>query len=320
MHKLLSPIKIPPDPRVIIGNNLTDDAGVFMLDNEKTLVFTNDFFTPIVDDPYDYGRISAANALSDIYAMGGIPVAALNICAIPPNIPIELYRKVIEGGISVCIDNNVAVVGGHTIKSPEMNYGLAVIGTVNPQKILSKSKAKPGDVILLTKPLGTGILSTALKKDNLPDDKLKEITELMAKTNKIASYLSLKHNANSATDITGFGLLGHAFEMAEFSDVSIEIYFSKVPFISSVQEFFKRKFIPGGLKANFEYFKQFVKSDVDDDSLQLLSDPQTSGGLLISLPEENSHNFLNEIKSRGEFAWIIGKIIIPSDKRLIIKN
>ena len=275
----------PENANVLVGVTTSDDAGVYRLSSDLALVQTVDFFTPIVDDPYDFGRIAAANALSDIYAMGGTPISALNIAAFPiDELDRGILRRILEGGAAVAAQAGVAIIGGHTIKDDEPKYGLAVTGTVHPDRIVTNATARPGDVLVLTKPIGTGILTTARKRDAIGERALGPAIAEMVRLNVAARDAMLAHGAHSATDVTGFGLVGHAVEMARASHVGIELDAAQVPLLAGVLELIERDIIPGGTEDNLVDHSSFTSyADYVTEPLRVaLSDAMTSGGLLIA--------------------------------------
>ena len=289
-----------------IGYNSADDAAVYELSNGKLLLQSVDFFTPIVDDPFDFGQIAAANSLSDIYAMGGKPLFALNVAAFPEDkLPIEILTEILKGGQFIADKAGIPILGGHTIK------GMAVTGEVDKNNLKTNDSAYPGDCLVLTKPLGTGIISTAIKKNIVSRSIIEEANKVMKTLNLNSSNSMLNYKINACTDITGYGLLGHLLEMCIASDVSSEINYNNIPFIDGTKELFEQNIIPGGSKKNYDYVKTFIKSDKNialNDEL-LLSDAQTSGGLLISVVEQDCDSLINEINSNNEFkAHYIGRI------------
>ena len=305
--------KLPPitDERVLVGLNTADDAGVIRLTDELALVQTVDIFTPIVDDPYMYGQISAANSLSDVYAMGGTPYSALNIVGFPKDIfPIEVLADMLQGGADKAGEANTFILGGHTISDDELKYGLAVTGLIHPDKIITNANARPGDVLILTKPIGTGTITTALKAGKSTEAAIKYVTELMARLNKTASEACQRVGINACTDITGFGLLGHALEIARESSVGLIFKFDNIPFIPDAIETTKKGFVPGGTKANHLYAAPDVEyaARLGKNEQYLLCDPQTSGGLLISVPENRSERLRTELTDAGDLAQIIGYV------------
>jgi len=307
-------------PGVLVGLEEAADAGIFQINDELALVQTVDFFTPIVDDPYDFGRIAAANSLSDVYVMGGRPITALNIACYPAKGDPEILAAILNGGIDHAASAGVAVVGGHSVDDPEIKYGLAVTGTVHPQKIVHDHTAQIGDALVLTKALGTGILSTALKRGLLDAAQIKYLTEHMLALNKIASETMLAVGAHAATDVTGFGLLGHAYEMASASKVSFRIFSEAVPLLGGVLEYAAQGCIPGGNRNNWDYVQPHVSyhKEIDPLRLKVLHDPQTSGGLLVSLPNGIAQEYVMRLGDHGVQALVIGEVIVPEDKALIL--
>lgn len=310
------------DPRLLVSTDTVDDAGVYLLNEETALVFTGDFFTPIVDDAADYGRIAAANSLSDVYAMGGVPLIALNLVGFPDGeLPFSIMADILVGGQEKASEGGVLIVGGHSVSDRELKYGLAVVGTVHPDRVVRNSGAHPGDLVVLTKPIGTGVLSTALKYEKLPDDALRTMTSLAATLNRAASEAMVKAGASAATDVTGFGLTGHAFEMASGSRVTLEIDVERVPLIDGAYEVMRDGLAPGGLFSNHHYYSQFValRSRADGYLIELLSDPQTSGGLLISIAEDRLDTFEAEYsKAGGQGHWVIGRVVEAGEKPLVL--
>jgi len=296
---------------VLVGFATSDDAGVYKLRDDLALVQTVDFFTPIVDDPFDFGRIAAANALSDIYAMGGKPVTALNIAAFPTEtLHLDVLAKILEGGAVICKQANVAIVGGHTIKDSEPKYGLAVTGTVNPHAVVTNANARPGDFLLLTKQLGTGILATALKRGEISPEQMQPAVDSMTTLNERTSTAMIEHHAHAATDITGFGLLGHANELARASNVALTLSAKAVPIFEGVLALIERDIVPGGTRENATAHAAFTTFDAGvHPALRLaLSDAQTSGGLLISLAPDNAHRLRDQLTSQGIAAALIGTV------------
>ena len=278
------------------------------LDNGNIIIQTVDFFTPIVDNPYQFGQIAAANALSDIYAMGGKPLFALNIVGFPINdLPKSILTEILQGGADKADEAGIPIVGGHSVDDREPKYGLVVTGEIDEMNMWKNSGAKIDDILILTKPLGTGVVATAIKKNVASDESILAAIESMSTLNKAAADILNGLNVNAVTDVTGYGLLGHLKEMCQGSDLSAKIQFDKLNFISGVRELAKLENIPGGTKRNLAYVKDYVMFDnkLSDLDQLLAADAQTSGGLLISLPEDDAHQF---IKYFGEPAKIIGKI------------
>jgi selenide,water dikinase len=300
------------DPNLIIGLERADDAGVYKLNSELAIVQTVDFITAIVDDPYTFGMIATANSLSDVYAMGAKPVTAMNIIAFPSEtMDISIMTQILNGAMEKLNEAGVILVGGHSIKDKELKYGLSVTGIIHPEKVVTKSSAKVGDRLILTKPLGTGILNTALKAGMLQTEIENGFIKQMAKLNDKAAQVMVSIGANACTDITGFGLIGHACEMAEKSGVSIEIFCDKVPLIPETLEFARMGLIPEGMYNNQEFRINMVNSNkMDEALLSILYDPQTSGGLLISVPAEKAETMLACIKEAGDKeAAIVGQVV-----------
>ena len=304
---------MPPvtDPNVLVGIATNDDAGVYRLSDDLALVQTVDFFTPIVDDPYDFGRIAAANSLSDIYAMGGKPLTALNIATFPVgDLDLEILARILEGGAAVAKEAGIVILGGHTVKDPEPKYGMAVTGTIHPKAIVTNAGARPGDILVLTKPLGTGILSTALKRGLIDDAQIAAAVTWMARLNAKASAAMVACGVHAATDITGFGLLGHAGEMARGSGVRIVINAAHVPFHAGVLDLIADGCVPGGTKTNAAEHATFT-SFTDPVSARMrlaLSDATTSGGLLIALDASNVEALVEMLQSGGDLAAIVGSV------------
>ena len=294
----------------MIGLESPDDAAIWRLSDEQAIVVTTDFFTPVVDTPYEYGAIAAANSLSDVYAMGGRPFLALNIAALPDNLPPEVSSEILRGGAEKAREAGVVIAGGHTVKDKEPKYGLVAIGFVHPQKIISKSGLKPGDILVLTKPLGAGVTTTALKQEKAEAAHVTEAIEWMSRLNKSASELAVEFGVRGGTDITGFGFLGHAAEMMEASDVALHIDFSKVPFLSGARSYSERGIFPGGAFDNKGHFENLVEfsEELNEPAQMLLFDPQTGGGLLFGVAAENLDAFMNRAAEVGQPVWVIGNV------------
>lgn len=295
---------------VLIGPETLDDAGVYRLSGDLALVQTVDFFTPIVDDAADYGRIAAANSLSDVYAMGGRPISALNVLGFPDgDVDEEVLANILIGAREVCDEAGVAILGGHSISDQEMKFGLAVTGTVHPDKILSNANAQPGDVLVLTKALGTGLISNAMMNDAAEDSIIATSVASMRRLNKRASEAALEADAHAATDVTGFGLLGHGSEMAIGSKVTITICADALPLLPGALEIAKTgSFYSGGERHNLTHVEPRlqVERDMPPELLRIATDPQTSGGLIVSLPAENADRMVDSLREQGETAWKIG--------------
>lgn len=305
---------------MLVGLDVSDDAGVYKLTDDIALIQTLDFFTPIVDDPYDFGRIAAANALSDVYAMGGKPLTAMNIVCFPiKDMDKEILRLILQGGLDIVCEAGAVLVGGHSVEDPELKFGLSVTGIVHPQKFLTNAGAKPGDLLILTKPLGTGILATAHKAGQLDSDATKQVTELMATLNMNAAMAMSGIKINACTDITGFGLLGHCLEMARASDVGIRIDAKKVPIIPDTEFFASMGLIPGGAYANQNFCKDYLKVDASVDAflIDIFSDPQTSGGLVIAVPKDEAPLLVKRLhEKKTPSASIIGEVVEKHPKMI----
>jgi selenide,water dikinase len=296
-------------PDLLVGLGEPDDAAVWRLDAERALVVTTDFFTPVVDDPYDYGAIAAANALSDVYAMGGRPFLALNIAALPPDLPPEISTEILRGGAEKALEAGVALAGGHTVQDKEPKYGLVVLGFVHPDKILSKRGARAGDALVLTKPLGFGTVTTALKRELADAEDVAEVVEWMKRLNKKAAGLAAEFDLHCATDVTGFSLLGHGLEIANSSGVGLRFFFDKMPFVRGAPRYAAEWIFPGGSLDNRAYFSAHVRfaSEIDEPSQLLLFDAQTSGGLLLAVPAAKLDNFMSQASLSDQPVWIVGE-------------
>jgi selenide,water dikinase len=290
-----------------------DDAGVYKLTDELAIIQTIDFFTPIVDDPYAFGQIAVANALSDVYTMGGKPLTAMNIVCFPvKSMDISVLKAILRGGVDKMREAEVVLVGGHSVEDDELKYGLSVTGVVHPKRLLTNSGAMAGDKIILTKPLGTGIINTALKAGMVSEETTAKLTRCMAALNKIASELMQEVGAHACTDITGFGLIGHTAQLAQNSQVGISFRLASIPFFPEAGEFAQQGFCPGGLHRNREFYQKMVKIDagVPQHMQDILFDPQTSGGLLICLEPGKAELLLDKLRQNGvEDAAIIGEVV-----------
>lgn len=312
------------DPNLLVGLERADDAGVYKLTDELAIIQTIDFITPIVDDPYTFGQIAAANALSDVYAMGGRPVTAMNVVCFPIKTQdISVLAEILRGGFDKLQEAGVALVGGHSIEDDELKYGLSVTGTVHPSKIITKEGAREGDRLILTKPLGTGLVSTALKGQVAGEEAVARIAISMATLNKKASELMLEVGVHACTDITGFGLLGHACGMIENGAVGMEIHVASIPLFPEALPFAQRGLVPGGTKRNREFRASMIELTykIPDEMLDILFDPQTSGGLLISVPGEKAEALLQRLHRDGiDEAAIIGEVLAEPKGRIIVKE
>jgi selenide,water dikinase len=309
---------LPPvtDPDVLVGAASADDAAVYRLDDGRALVQSLDFFTPIVDDPYDFGRIAAANSLSDIYAMGARPLLALNIVAFPRSeLPMELLFEILRGGADKASEAGIPIVGGHSIDDNEPKYGLVVTGLIDPAAVVKNSPLHPGDLLILTKPIGSGIIATAIKGDKAPPEVVERMVQVASTLNKSASEAMVAEGVSAATDVTGFGLLGHLFEMTQASGVAVEVRASAVPVIEGTWPLAEVGTIPGGTRRNLAFVEDnTVWTDGTDDMTKLvLCDAQTSGGLLIGVAEERAAGLLERLAAaEGVLAAdVIGRVTQP---------
>jgi len=322
LDRVLAKLPKQSDANVLVGFDTNDDAGVYQLAPDLALVQTVDFFTPIVDDPYLFGQIAAANALSDVYAMGGRPISALSIVGFPNKEEnLEILEKILAGGHAKMQEAGCAVIGGHSIGDEEIKFGYAVTGLVHPQRFLTNSAARPGDQLVLTKRLGTGIISTALKKGQASVAAVDAASESMCALNRAASEVALRFDVHSATDITGFGLLGHAREMAVGSKVSLVINSAKVELLPEAEGYSRRGFLPGGLRRNMDFIVDCVEfaSRVPDEVRNLLFDPQTSGGLLFSVAAQDAPKLLEALRALPTPAQIIGEIIEKTHPLILVQ-
>jgi selenide, water dikinase len=298
-------------PDLLVGMDAPDDAAVWRLDDQRALVVTTDFFTPVVDDPYDYGAIAAANSMSDVYAMGGRPFLALNVAALPPDLPPEIGAEIIRGGAEKAREAGVVVAGGHTIQDKEPKYGLIVVGFVDPQRMLTKGGAQPGDVLVLTKPLGMGVTTTALKRELAAAEDVEEAVRWMKMLNRTASQLALEFELRAGTDVTGFSLLGHAFEMAKASGTAFRFTYDQIPLLSGARRYADLFTFPGGAADNRLYFQDAVRFDdrLDEPARMLLFDPQTNGGLLLAVPSERLSDFTARAAALDQPVWVVGDVL-----------
>ena len=309
LAKLLEGIKVLNDPNLLVGFDKSDDASVYKVSDDLALVQTVDFFPPIADDPYTFGAIAATNALSDVYAMGGEPKLALNIMAVPKNLPKEAVHQILRGGYDKAYEAGAIITGGHSILDDEPKYGLAVTGFVNPDKVLTNSGAKDGDVLLLTKPIGIGILTTAAKVDLVSKETMEFAFKLMTTLNKSARDAMVKYRVHSCTDVTGFALLGHSCEMAQGSDVEIHLNVNDIDLIEESLEFARMGILPEGMYRNRSFAEAYVDSgNIELAKQDMLYDPQTSGGLLIAVHPDDANALYEELKDVVPSAQIIGTV------------
>lgn len=320
MAEALKSVPQSSHPDLLVGFNKADDAGIFRINDRQALVQTVDFFPPIVDDPYWFGQIAAANALSDIFAMGGRPLTALNIVGFPSNLPLSILGDILRGGAEKVEEAGAVVVGGHSIKDKELKYGVSVTGIIDLDKIITNSGAKPGDKLFLTKPLGTGLITTGIKRNAVAPELIDLVTRQMATLNRPAAELMVRFAANAATDITGYGLLGHAFEMASGSEVSIRIFSANLPLLPEAMALAGAGMIPGGAKDNRDYLQGHLRiaAGIDKNLEHVLFDPQTSGGLFIAISEEHIEPFMQAAAEAGLLAALVGQVEPLGDVHLIV--
>jgi selenide,water dikinase len=308
---LLGMLPAVSDPRVLIGSATADDAAVYQLNDDLALVLTTDFFTPVVDRPYDFGAIAAANALSDVYAMGGKPLTALNIVGFPDAaLPVTALADILRGAADKAKDAGIDIVGGHTIRSEEPIFGLAVVGTIHPKKVLSNAGAKPGDMLVLTKPIGLGIITTAAKNNEDRLGAINDAIHLMTTLNRVAAEVIVESGANALTDVTGFGLLGHLRNVTAGSKVTARVWYHRVPVLAAARDYVHAGIAPGGTHANRKFLADWVDfGDLPEPERLLLCDAQTSGGLLASVPADRAEALCRELIRRGvPVAAIVGRI------------
>lgn len=311
------------NPNVLVGLNKPDDAGVYKINDETALVQTIDYFTPIVDDPYQFGQIAAANALSDVYAMGGKPITALNIVGFPiSKLPHYVLADILRGAFDKVAEAGAVIIGGHSIDDKEPKFGMAVTGIVHPDHIWTNHGAKPGDVLILTKPIGVGIQTTGIKRGLVSAEGIQKVTELMATLNKKAAEVAKEFTIHSSTDITGFGLLGHLSEMATGSGVGITVSFHAVPILEGTRELAEKGAVPGGTKSNHAWLRETVTYPADMDQLDqwILCDAITSGGLLLSVPADEGEGLLARMRNAGiAEASLIGKVTDQHPGKIIVE-
>jgi len=322
LDKALCGIEFPSDENVIIGLYRADDAGVYRISDDLALIQTVDFFTPIVDDPYWFGQIAAANALSDVYAMGGTPKTAMNLVAFPVKaMDLGILRQIIQGGIDKLKEAGVVLIGGHSIEDKEIKYGLSVTGFIHPERVLTKKNLRPGDRLVLTKPLGTGIVNTAIKAAMASEQLTQKVTRLMAMLNRDAARIMTDFDISACTDVTGFGLLGHLAEMVNGSGCSARIDSGQMPVISETLEFAAMGLIPAGAYKNREFREYMITfAETVPRTLQdLLFDPQTSGGLLISVSDVHCNDLISALKDGGiTDAARIGEVVDSHEEKISV--
>lgn len=311
-------------PKVLAGFGHAEDAGVYQLSEDMALIQTVDFFTPVVDDPFDFGQIAAANSLSDIYAIGGTPICALNIVAFPIRcLGLEILEEILRGGAAALAEAEIPLIGGHSIEDEEVKYGLSVAGLIHPQKIIRNNTPKPGDKLVLTKPIGTGVIATALKAEMANPDHVRAMIRSMKSLNKLPARIMQDYEAHACTDITGFGLLGHIREMVNGSGCTIRIYSQSIPFIEGAPDYARMGLVPAGAYRNREYVQSCLTGfeSLAQETQDLLVDPQTSGGLLISLPADSTGQFLETLRSHYTLpSAIIGEVVAGPEQIQIARQ
>ena len=314
--------KQPFDPNLLVGFDKADDAGVYRLRDDLALVQTLDFFTPIVDDPFDYGRIAALNSINDVWAMGGTPITAMAITCFPKKgVDFSILTEIMRGGLSVLTQNKVALIGGHSVDNEQIMFGYSVTGVIDPNHVATNAGARPGDLIILTKPIGTGVISTGIKRAKASPDIVEESIATMLTPGKYAAEAITKFDVKAATDVTGFALLGHAWEMACASNVTIEIDSVRLPLIKGALELAAQGLLTSGDKTNREYVGAEVEiaGTVDPNLVKLFYDPQTAGGLLLSISEDKAEDLLTELRQYYSHAEIIGRVTERGAKAIVLK-
>jgi len=323
LDRALCGFEIPTDSNVIVGLEKADDAGVYKVSDDLAIIQTVDFFTPIVDDPYAFGQIAAANALSDVYAMGGVPKTAMNLVAFPlKDMDLSVLRQIIQGGLDKMREAGVVLVGGHSVEDKELKYGLSVMGFIHPDRVLTKKNLKAGDRLILTKPLGTGIINTAIKGGLASKEITDTVTRLMATLNKDAAQIMEHYPVHACTDITGFGFLGHLAEMVVDSGTGIRIQANRVPILPQTLNYAGMGLVPAGAYKNREFFERHVDFATGVDPLiqDILFDPQTSGGLLISVERHRAEDLLQALKEKGiHDAAIVGQVEPEPKERIVVE-
>ncbi|OAA87975.1 selenide, water dikinase [Clostridium coskatii] len=307
------------DKNLIVGIETSDDAAVYKVNDEMAVIQTLDFFTPVVDDPYTFGQIAATNSISDVYAMGGKPTVALNIVCFPNCLSIDILGEILRGGADKVIEAGAVVIGGHTVEDDEPKYGLSVMGIIHPDKILKNFGSKVGEDVIITKPLGTGIINTAIKGGMASKKAYDEAVKVMTTLNKYASEIIVNYNISACTDITGFGLMGHGYEMAEASGVTFKLYKDKIPYIKESKEYAEIGLVPAGTYNNRKYIEgKFEFRDTPEWMKDILFDPQTSGGLLITCSKKESPKIIEELSKLELPSAIIGEVIVKQEEGYII--
>lgn len=312
----------PNDPNLLVGFDKADDAGVYRLRDDLALVQTLDFFTPIVDDPFDYGRIAALNSINDVWAMGGTPMTAMAITCFPKKgVDFAILQEIMRGGLSVLTENKVALVGGHSVDNEQIMFGYSVTGVIDPNRVATNAGAKPGDAIILTKPIGTGVISSGIKKGKAPPEVVEESIATMLTPGKYAAEAIAKFDLKGATDVTGFALLGHAWEVACASNVTIEIDSGRVPLINGALELAMNGMLTGADKTNREYVGEDISiaEGIDPNLLKLLFDPQTAGGLLLAISDEKADDLVTQLRNNYPRAQVVGRVIERGGTRIVVR-
>ncbi|TDR78758.1 selenophosphate synthase [Photobacterium lutimaris] len=295
-------------PNLMVGLTVSDDAAVYKINDDVAVIQTLDFFTPIVDDPYDFGAIAAANALSDVYAMGGQVTLAMNIFCVPTDLPQEVVGQILKGGAEKVREAGAVLVGGHTVEDSEPKFGLSVMGIIHPSKVQTKAAVESGDVLVLTKPIGTGLISTAAKRDKASQAAIQASTDNMKKLNRKAAEIFANYPVKACTDVTGYSLLGHAHEMAEKSNICMHFKAEQVPFLPEAEDYAAQGLFPGGAKRNLDAYREDIAFDdgLDESWHRKLCCPETSGGLLAAVPKDCLDALLTEFSSQDEPCWVVG--------------
>ena len=298
-------------PELLVGLEVSDDAAVYKINDQVAIIQTLDFFPPVVDAPYDYGAAAAANAMSDVYAMGGEVVLALNICGFPPDLPLEVITEILRGGADKVAEAGGVLAGGHTLNDKEPKYGLSVMGLVHPDHVLTKAGARPGDLLVLNKPLGVGIITTALKREVAGPAHVAAAVECMKRLNRQAARLIQQIGVHACTDVTGFALLGHGQEMAEKSGVRLRFYLEKLPFLEGAIQYAEERLFPGGTCRNQRAYERVVHfaPGISEEMRQLLYTPETSGGLLVAVPRERLETLIALFAEEEEPLWVVGEVL-----------
>lgn len=306
-------------PELLVGLGVSDDAAVYRLNGEQAIIQTTDFFPPVVDDPYAFGAIAAANAMSDVYAMGGQVLMALNVACFPEDMSLDIIQEIFRGGAAKVAEAGALIAGGHTVQDEEPKYGLAVTGMIHPDQIITKSHARAGDQLVLTKPLGIGIITTALRNGAATSAHVDTAVEAMMTLNKAAAEIMQVIGVNAATDITGYGLLGHALEMAQNSHVGVRIRADDLPILAGTREYTQAGHVPGGASRNEAFVAPHIRNylDLEETTRQILLDPQTSGGLLIAVASDRWKALLVALEGRGVRAWPVGEVVDGEDIEVV---